>query len=78
MLQSCAESVVPSYIPLVKKHMNDGYGPAERLGAFHDKTMPRITCLDVFNTDCLFICLCSGFYSQSMLTCTAYSAFTSI
>lgn len=27
---SCAESVVPSYIPLVKKHKDDGYGYHER------------------------------------------------
>ncbi|KAG5339219.1 HEM6 oxidase, partial [Acromyrmex heyeri] len=27
---SCAEAVIPSYIPLVKKHMNDGYGYHER------------------------------------------------
>ncbi|XP_065332296.1 oxygen-dependent coproporphyrinogen-III oxidase [Cloeon dipterum] len=27
---SCANSVVPSYVPLVKKHKKDGYGYAER------------------------------------------------
>ncbi|XP_050455228.1 oxygen-dependent coproporphyrinogen-III oxidase [Cataglyphis hispanica] len=27
---SCAEAVIPSYIPLVKKHKNDGYGYHER------------------------------------------------
>ncbi|EZA57216.1 Coproporphyrinogen-III oxidase [Ooceraea biroi] len=27
---SCAESVIPSYIPLVEKHKNDGYGYGER------------------------------------------------
>ncbi|XP_033326797.1 oxygen-dependent coproporphyrinogen-III oxidase [Megalopta genalis] len=27
---SCAEAVIPSYIPLVKKHKDDGYGYAER------------------------------------------------
>lgn len=27
---SCAEAVIPSYIPLVKKHKNDGYGYNER------------------------------------------------
>lgn len=29
-VKSCAEAVIPSYIPLVKKHQNDGYGYAER------------------------------------------------
>ena len=29
-VKSCAESVVPSYIPLVKKHKNDHYDSAER------------------------------------------------
>ncbi|KAK2575889.1 hypothetical protein KPH14_007258 [Odynerus spinipes] len=29
-VKSCAEAVIPSYIPLVKKHKNDGYGYAER------------------------------------------------
>nr|QYF11584.1 coproporphyrinogen-III oxidase [Sinohyriopsis cumingii] len=29
-IKSCAESVVPCYIPLVQKHKNDGYGYAER------------------------------------------------
>ncbi|CAL8109102.1 unnamed protein product [Orchesella dallaii] len=27
---SCAEAVIPSYLPLVKKHKNDGYGLQER------------------------------------------------
>uniref|UniRef100_A0A6V7LAM7 coproporphyrinogen oxidase n=1 Tax=Bracon brevicornis TaxID=1563983 RepID=A0A6V7LAM7_9HYME len=27
---SCAEAVIPSYIPLVRKHKDDGYGYAER------------------------------------------------
>lgn len=27
---SCAEAVIPSYVPLVKKHKNDGYGYNER------------------------------------------------
>ncbi|KAG7190386.1 hypothetical protein KM043_006494 [Ampulex compressa] len=27
---SCAQAVIPSYIPLVKKHKDDGYGYAER------------------------------------------------
>ncbi|XP_015510627.1 oxygen-dependent coproporphyrinogen-III oxidase isoform X2 [Neodiprion pinetum] len=27
---SCAEAVIPSYIPLVQKHKNDGYGYSER------------------------------------------------
>lgn len=29
-VESCAEAVIPSYIPLVKQHKNDGYGYAER------------------------------------------------
>jgi len=29
-VKSCAESVVQSYIPLVKKHKDDAYGPKER------------------------------------------------
>ncbi|XP_035729261.1 oxygen-dependent coproporphyrinogen-III oxidase-like isoform X2 [Vespa mandarinia] len=29
-VKSCAEAVIPSYIPLVKLHKNDGYGYAER------------------------------------------------
>ncbi|XP_015585591.1 oxygen-dependent coproporphyrinogen-III oxidase isoform X2 [Cephus cinctus] len=29
-VKSCAESVIPSYIPIVDKHKNDGYGYAER------------------------------------------------
>ncbi|KAF7993944.1 hypothetical protein HCN44_011213 [Aphidius gifuensis] len=29
-VESCAESVVPSYVPLVEKHKDDGYGLAER------------------------------------------------
>nr|CAG4643148.1 EOG090X04L5 [Ilyocryptus agilis] len=29
-VQSCGESVVPSYVPLVKKHKNDSYSEAER------------------------------------------------
>ncbi|XP_054270684.1 oxygen-dependent coproporphyrinogen-III oxidase-like [Macrosteles quadrilineatus] len=29
-VKSCAEAVTPSYLPLVKKHKNDGYGYAER------------------------------------------------
>lgn len=29
-VQSCADAVIPSYIPLVKKHMNDGYSYKER------------------------------------------------
>lgn len=29
-VKSCAEAVIPSYIPLVKKHKHDGYGYAER------------------------------------------------
>ncbi|XP_054002415.1 oxygen-dependent coproporphyrinogen-III oxidase [Hylaeus anthracinus] len=29
-IKSCAEAVIPSYIPLVEKHMNDAYGYAER------------------------------------------------
>ncbi|XP_057340633.1 oxygen-dependent coproporphyrinogen-III oxidase [Microplitis mediator] len=29
-VKSCAESVVPSYVPLVAKHKDDGYGYAER------------------------------------------------
>lgn len=29
-VKSCAESVVPSYVPLVEKHKDDGYGFAER------------------------------------------------
>ncbi|XP_076245056.1 oxygen-dependent coproporphyrinogen-III oxidase [Calliopsis andreniformis] len=29
-VKSCAEAVIPSYIPLVKKHRNDAYGYAER------------------------------------------------
>lgn len=29
-VQSCAEAVIPSYIPLVKQHKNDAYGYAER------------------------------------------------
>ena len=29
-VESCAEAVIPSYIPLVEKHKNDGYGYAER------------------------------------------------
>lgn len=29
-VKSCAEAVIPSYIPLIKKHKNDGYGYAER------------------------------------------------
>lgn len=29
-VKSCAEAVIPSYIPLVEKHKNDGYGYAER------------------------------------------------
>ncbi|KAK0183173.1 hypothetical protein PV327_001240 [Microctonus hyperodae] len=29
-VESCAESVIPSYIPLVSKHKDDGYGYAER------------------------------------------------
>ncbi|XP_011504956.1 PREDICTED: oxygen-dependent coproporphyrinogen-III oxidase [Ceratosolen solmsi marchali] len=29
-VESCAKSVIPSYIPLVEKHKNDGYGYAER------------------------------------------------
>ncbi|KAI4494005.1 hypothetical protein M0802_009381 [Mischocyttarus mexicanus] len=29
-IKSCAEAVIPSYIPLIKNHKNDGYGYAER------------------------------------------------
>ncbi|XP_050523836.1 oxygen-dependent coproporphyrinogen-III oxidase isoform X2 [Daktulosphaira vitifoliae] len=29
-VKSCAEAVIPSYIPLVKKHKNDNYGKQER------------------------------------------------
>nr|XP_031848285.1 oxygen-dependent coproporphyrinogen-III oxidase [Nomia melanderi] len=29
-VKSCAEAVIPSYIPLVKKHKDDAYGYAER------------------------------------------------
>lgn len=29
-VKSCAESVIPSYMPIVKKHKNDGYGYPER------------------------------------------------
>ena len=29
-VESCAEAVIPSYIPLVKKHKDDGYGYKER------------------------------------------------
>ncbi|XP_015121056.1 oxygen-dependent coproporphyrinogen-III oxidase [Diachasma alloeum] len=29
-VRSCAEAVIPSYVPLVKKHKDDGYGYAER------------------------------------------------
>ncbi|XP_076184024.1 oxygen-dependent coproporphyrinogen-III oxidase [Ptiloglossa arizonensis] len=29
-IKSCAEAVIPSYIPLVEKHKNDAYGYAER------------------------------------------------
>lgn len=29
-VKSCAEAVIPSYVPLVMKHKNDGYGYAER------------------------------------------------
>lgn len=29
-VSECAKAVIPSYIPLVKKHKNDGYGYAER------------------------------------------------
>ncbi|XP_034179890.1 oxygen-dependent coproporphyrinogen-III oxidase [Osmia lignaria lignaria] len=29
-VKSCAEAVIPSYIPLVERHKNDGYGYAER------------------------------------------------
>ena len=29
-VESCAEAVIPSYIPLLKKHKNDGYGYQER------------------------------------------------
>ncbi|XP_074100513.1 oxygen-dependent coproporphyrinogen-III oxidase isoform X1 [Cotesia typhae] len=29
-VSSCAESVIPSYVPLVAKHKDDGYGYAER------------------------------------------------
>lgn len=29
-VRNCAEAVIPSYLPLVKKHKNDGYGYAER------------------------------------------------
>ncbi|CAL7937403.1 unnamed protein product [Xylocopa violacea] len=29
-VQSCAETVIPSYIPLVEKHKNDAYGYSER------------------------------------------------
>ncbi|KAG8509544.1 Oxygen-dependent coproporphyrinogen-III oxidase, mitochondrial [Galemys pyrenaicus] len=30
-VQSCAQAVVPSYIPLVKKHCNDSFTPQEKL-----------------------------------------------
>jgi coproporphyrinogen III oxidase len=30
-VQSCGNAVMPSYIPLVKKNMNKGYGLQERL-----------------------------------------------
>lgn len=29
-VKSCAEAVIPSYLPLVRKHKNDAYGYAER------------------------------------------------
>jgi coproporphyrinogen III oxidase len=29
-VRSCAESVIPSYVPLVEKHMNDPYGDEHR------------------------------------------------
>ncbi|XP_022089912.1 oxygen-dependent coproporphyrinogen-III oxidase-like [Acanthaster planci] len=29
-IQDCANAVIPSYVPMVKKHMNDGYGFRER------------------------------------------------
>ncbi|XP_020706846.1 oxygen-dependent coproporphyrinogen-III oxidase isoform X2 [Athalia rosae] len=29
-VKNCAEAVIPSYVPLVQKHKNDGYGYAER------------------------------------------------
>ncbi|EDV25066.1 uncharacterized protein TRIADDRAFT_25736 [Trichoplax adhaerens] len=29
-VKSCAEAVIPSYVPMVRKHVNDGYGYAER------------------------------------------------
>ena len=30
VFQDCANAVVPSYVPILKKHMNDGYGLKER------------------------------------------------
>ncbi|XP_071800611.1 oxygen-dependent coproporphyrinogen-III oxidase-like isoform X1 [Asterias amurensis] len=29
-VKECANAVIPSYVPLIKKHMNDGYGLKER------------------------------------------------
>lgn len=29
-LQSCSEAVIPSYMPIVQRHKNDGYGLRER------------------------------------------------
>ncbi|XP_038047685.1 oxygen-dependent coproporphyrinogen-III oxidase-like [Patiria miniata] len=29
-VQECANAVIPSYVPMIKKHMNDGYGLKER------------------------------------------------
>ena len=34
MFQSCAEAVVPSYIPIVQKNKNKGYGYADRCVGF--------------------------------------------
>ena len=44
MFQSCAEAVVPSYIPIVQKNKNKGYGYADRCVGFMNAVI-KVSCL---------------------------------
>ncbi|POI28271.1 hypothetical protein CIB84_007979 [Bambusicola thoracicus] len=41
-VQSCAKAVVPSYVPIVKKHCHDSYTPEEKLGFILTLSMVEI------------------------------------